>query len=322
MIVLGIESTAHTFGVGITDGKKELANEKVTYKTTGGIHPREASQFMGKNAHVVLENALESAGLNIKDIDGIAFARGPGLGPCLRVGGTMALFLAKHYNKPIVGVNHCVAHIEVGKWELGYKDPLVVYVSGANTQILGLAGGRYRIFGETLDIGLGNAIDVLGRSLGLEFPAGPKIESLARNGKRLVELPYTVKGMDLTFSGLLTAAKKLVGKETPENIAFSFQETIFAMLVEVSERALAHTKKREVLLVGGVAQNKRLREMFEKMVKPHNAKFGSPKPEYNGDNGFMIALTGWKMLNSGIAHDKGKLNVLQDWRTNQIEIRW
>ena len=322
MIVLGIESTAHTFGVGITDGKNELANEKATYRTTGGIHPREASQFMSEKAHLVLKTALEKSGLSMKDIDGIAFARGPGLGPCLRVGGTMALFLAKHYDKPIVGVNHCVAHIEVGKWELGYKDPLVVYVSGANTQILGLAGGRYRIFGETLDIGLGNAIDVLGRALGLEFPAGPKLESLAREGKKLIELPYTVKGMDLTFSGLLTAAKKLVGKENTKDIAFSFQETIFAMLVEVSERALAHTKKKEVLLVGGVAQNKRLREMFEEMVRPHNAKFGSPKPAYNGDNGFMIALTGWKMLNAGIRHDKKELNVLQDWRTDQVEIKW
>ncbi len=322
MIVLGIESTAHTFGIGITDGKRELANEKVMYKTSGGIHPREASQFMASNAHRILERALMKAELSMDDIDGIAFAQGPGLGPCLRVGGTLAVFLADHYEKPIVGVNHCIAHIEVGKWDLGFKDPLVVYVSGANTQILGLAGGKYRIFGETLDIGLGNAIDVLGREMGLEFPAGPKIEKLAKRGKKLLDLPYTVKGMDLSFSGILTAGKKLVGKEKPEDIAFSFQETIFSMLVEVSERALAHTKKKEVMLVGGVAQNSRLRGMFEKMVKPHDAKFGSPKPEYNGDNGFMIALTGWKMLNSGITHNISELRVKQDWRTDDVEVLW
>ncbi len=322
MIVLGIESTAHTFGVGITDGKRELANEKVVYRTKGGIHPREASQFMAKNAGEVIKSALEKSGLGIDDIDGIAFAQGPGLGPCLRVGGTIAVFLAKHYKKPIVGVNHCIAHIEVGKWELGFNDPLVVYVSGANTQILALAGGRYRIFGETLDIGLGNAIDVLGRDMGLEFPAGPKIEKLAKKGKNLLDLPYTVKGMDLTFSGLLTAGKKLVGKVPDEDLAYSFQEIIFSMLVEVSERALAHTKKKEVLLVGGVAQNSRLREMFEKMVKPHNAKFGSPKPEYNGDNGFMIALTGWKMMNAGIRHKIYELQVKQDWRTDEIDVMW
>ncbi len=322
MIVLGIESTAHTFGVGITDGKRELANEKVIYKTMGGIHPREASQFMSKNAHQVLKSALDKADLSLNDIDGIAFAQGPGLGPCLRVGGTLAIFLAEQYGKPIVGVNHCIAHIEVGKWDLGFKDPLVVYVSGANTQILGLAGGRYRIFGETLDIGLGNAIDVLGRAMGLEFPAGPKLEILAKNGKKLIELPYTVKGMDLAFSGLLTASKKLVGKVKNEDLAYSFQETIFAMLVEVSERALAHTKKKEVMLVGGVAQNTRLREMFENMVKPHDAKFGSPKPAYNGDNGFMIALTGWKMFESGIKHDPKNLAVKQDWRTDDVEISW
>ncbi len=322
MIVLGIESTAHTFGVGITDGKRKLANKRVMYKTKGGIHPREASQFMATNADQVVKSALEEAGLGIDDIDGIAFARGPGLGPCLRVGGTLATFLAKQYEKPIVGVNHCIAHIEVGKWDLGFKDPLVIYVSGANTQILGLAGRRYRIFGETLDIGLGNAIDVLGREMGLEFPAGPKIEQMAREGRNYIELPYTIKGMDLTFSGVLTAAKRLVGKVNKNDLAYSFQETVFAMLVEVSERALAHTKKKELMLVGGVAQNKRLCEMLSDMVKPHQARFGVPKAEYNGDNGFMIALTGWKMFNAGIRHDINDLHVLQDWRTDDVEIAW
>ena len=320
MIVLGIESTAHTFGVGITDGKKELANERGMYRTSGGIHPREASQFMAKNAHLVLERSLAASGLSIEDIDGIAFARGPGLGPCLRVGGALALFLGDQYKKPVIGVNHCIAHIEVGKWELGFKDPLIVYVSGANTQILGLAGKRYRIFGETLDIGLGNAIDVFGRALGLEFPAGPKIEEMARGGNKLIDLPYTVKGMDLAFSGLVTATKKLLGKSKNEDLAYSFQETIFSMLVEVSERALAHTKKREVLLVGGVAQNKRLKEMFNEMTKPHGARFGSPNPDYNGDNGFMIALTGWKMMKSGIKQTD--LEIKQDWRTDDVEINW
>ncbi len=322
MIVLGLESTAHTFGVGITDGKKELANQMVMYKPKGGIHPREASQFMAKNAHQVLKKALGDSGLGITDIDGIAVANGPGLGPCLRVGVSLASFLASYLNIPLVGVNHCIAHIEVGKHDLGFKDPLITYVSGANTQIIGLAGGRYRIYGETLDIGLGNAIDVLGRELGLEFPAGPKIEQLAKDGKEFIELPYTIKGMDLSFSGLLTASKKMVGKSSPEDLAFSFQETIFSMLVEVSERALAHTNKKEVLLVGGVAQNSRLNEMFKKMTKPHSAKFGSPIPSHNRDNGFMIALTGWKMIKSGITTPIKKIGIRQDWRTNSVDISW
>ncbi len=322
MIILGIESTAHTIGIGITDGKKELANEMMMYKTTGGIHPREASQFMAKNAPLVVKKALEKSGLTINDIDGIAVANGPGLGPCLRVGVSLAVFLSSYYSLPLVGVNHCIAHIEVGKHDLGFKDPLVAYVSGANTQIIGLAGGRYRIYGETLDVGLGNAIDMVGRKMGLEFPAGPKMEALAKKGKNFIELPYTIKGMDLTFSGLVTAAKKLVGKTNKNDLAFSFQETIFSMFVEVTERALAHTKKKELLLVGGVAQNARLREMFQKMVKPHKAKFGSPKPEHNRDNGFMIALTGWKMIKAGLKTDPRNIGIKQGWRTDEVDVCW
>lgn len=319
MKCLGIESTAHTFGVGLTDGKRELLNEKIMYTTKGGIHPREASQFLAENAPSLFKN------IDLEDVDVIAFSQGPGLGPCLRVGSAIAKTLSLYYGKPLVGVNHCVAHIEVGKWDTGCKDPLVVYVSGANTQILGLKGGRYRVYGETLDIGMGNAIDVFGRSLGLEFPAGPKLEKLAEKGREFIELPYTVKGMDLAFSGLVTAAQKKI-KELPESklpdLTFSFQETIFAMLVEISERALAHTEKKELMLVGGVAQNKRLRQMFTGMAKQHGARFFVPKPEYNGDNGFMVALTGWKMYKAGVRHRLEELDVKQKWRTDDVEVTW
>jgi glycoprotease/Kae1 family metallohydrolase len=315
MKVLGIESTAHTFGVGLTDGKRELLNKRVMYKTFGGIHPREASQFMSAEAPKLFE------GLDLSKVDAIAYARGPGLGPCLRVGSSIAKTLSLVYKKPLVGVNHCIAHVEVGKWATGCRDPLVVYVSGANTQVLALQGGRYRIFGETLDVGMGNAIDMLGRDMKLEFPAGPKIEKLAAEWKgEMLALPYTVKGMDLTFSGITTAAKKLVGKASPEQLAFSFQETIFSMLVEVTERALAHTKKKEVLLVGGVAQNKRLAGMLTSMAKEHNADFFVPKPEYNGDNGFMIAVTGWKMARAKAF--EGLVGVDQYWRPDDVAVSW
>jgi N6-L-threonylcarbamoyladenine synthase len=316
MKCLGIESTAHTFGLGITDGKKELLNKRAMYKTMGGIHPREAAQFLNKNAPELFQ------GIDFDDIDVIAFSQGPGLGPCLRVGTTIAKMLSSYYDKPLIGVNHCVSHIDIGKWDCDCKDPLIVYVSGANTQVIGLKGGRYRVYGETLDIGLGNAIDVFGRALGLEFPAGPKIEELARNGEKFIELPYTVKGMDLAFAGLVTAAQKLAGKEREGDLAYSFQETIFAMLVEVSERALAHTEKKEVMLVGGVAQNQRLCKMFTGMAKQHGARFFVPKPAYNGDNGFMIALTGWKMYKAGIRHDAASLQPRQDWRTDDVDIKW
>ena len=316
MICLGIESTAHTFGVGIFDGKP-LANEKEVYRTEGGIHPRDASQFMSTHAAEVVSSVLEKAGIGLGDVDVFAFSQGPGLGPCLRVGAAVAKALSMYYGKPLVGVNHCIAHIEAGKFS-GVGDPLIVYVSGANTQVVGLSGGRYRIYGETLDIGLGNALDVFGRSIGLGFPAGPAIEKLALKGKAFHELPYSVKGMDLAFSGLVTAASKM--RVPIEELCHSFQETAFGMLVEVSERALAHTMKKEVMLVGGVAQNKRLCEMLSAMARRHGASFITPKKEYNADNGLMIALTGWKMYRAGVR--QRDLKTRQRWRTDEVDIVW
>ncbi len=317
MICLGIESTAHTFGVGIFDGAAK-ANKKIMYKTSGGIHPREASQFMTTNASTVIQEALTEANYQLNEIDCFSFAQGPGLGPCLRVGAVITKTLANYYNKPIYGVNHCVSHIDVGKWNKKAKNPLVVYVSGANTQILGFNGGKYRVYGETLDIGLGNALDVFGRSLNLEFPAGPKIEKLARESNDYHFLPYSVKGMDLSFTGLVTAASK--SKLPKVALCNAFQETIFGMLVEVSERALAHTKKKELMLVGGVAQNQRLCSMLSAMAKEHKAKFLVPENQYNSDNGFMIALTGWLMHKNKIKQKDLKIN--QKWRTDEVEISW
>jgi len=316
MICLGIESTAHTFGVGVFDGKP-LANEKIAYHSEGGIHPREASQFMSTHAAEVMSSALKKAHTALGEVDVFAFSQGPGLGPCLRVGAAIAKALSGYYKKPLVGVNHCIAHIEAGKF-YGGSDPLIVYVSGANTQVLGLNGGRYRIYGETLDIGLGNALDIFGRGIGLGFPAGPAIERLALKGKQFHELPYSVKGMDLAFSGLVTAASKL--KLPKAELCYSFQETAFGMLVEVSERALAHTEKKEVMLVGGVAQNKRLCKMLSAMAREHGARFVTPKNEYNADNGLMIALTGWKMWRAGVK--QRELKTRQGWRTDEVDVTW
>jgi N6-L-threonylcarbamoyladenine synthase len=317
MITLGIESTAHTFGIGVLEDTKELGNERVMYTSEGGIHPREAAQFLADNAPAVFDRIP----VKLEEVNLIAFSQGPGLGPSLRIGSTIAKMLSCYYKKPLMGVNHCIAHIDVGKWDTKTEDPLVVYVSGANTQLLGLKDKRYRIYGETLDIGLGNAIDVLGRRFGMRMPAGPELEKLAAEGKDYIDLPYTVKGMDLAFSGLLTAAEKNIGKCAKEDLAYSFQETIFSMLCEVSERALAHTQKKEIMLVGGVAQNKRLRRMFMEMAKPHGAKFVVPKPEYNGDNGLMIALTGYKMFKAGVKQ-QDNLKISQKFRTEDVEVTW
>ena len=318
MIVLGIESTAHTFGVGIVNDKKILSNERDIYhpQPGKGIHPMEAERHHRDVSNIVFQNAIEQSGISIKDIDAVAYSKGPGLPPCLKVG----LEFAKKLKKPMFGVNHCIAHIEIGKYATSSVDPLVVYVSGGNTQIIGFSRGRYRVFGETIDIAIGNAIDMLARYMKLDFPGGPKIEELAKKGK-YIEVPYSVKGMDMSYSGIVTSCKRLITNKKKEDICYSFQETIFSMLTEVTERALAHTEKNEVLIVGGVAANKRLQEMMNKMTKERNAKTFVVPSEFAGDNGAMIAYTGLLGIIHGQKPEKNP-DFIQRWRVDDVDIKW
>ena len=223
MICIGIESTAHSFSIGIVNDKgKVLANKTDMYRPPKGwgIHPIEAAEHHEKIKDDLLEKALEEAKINSSEIDFIAFSQGPGLAPCLHKGLNFSKRLAEDYNKPLFGIYHLIAHIEIGKLFTGQKDPIITFTRGANTQILGFTEGRYRCFGETSDVGIGNALDKLGRAIGLDFPAGPKIEQLAKNG-RYFELPYVVKGMDLSFSGILTSViQKFTRGVSKEDICF------------------------------------------------------------------------------------------------------
>jgi len=324
MLALGLEGTAHTLGIGIIDENFSiLADVRKSYSPEkGGIHPRDSSQHMVENMRPAIDAALESAKTSFGEIDLVSFSQGPGLGPCLRTVATAARTIALAYKKPIIGVNHCIAHIEIGNVLSGFKNPLVLYVSGANSQIIKLKDGRYRVFGETLDVGIGNMLDKFGREVGLQHPAGPKIEELARNGKNFIELPYVVKGTDLSFSGMLTAALQQREKGAPlEDLCYSMQETSFAMLCEVTERALAHLKAKEVLLTGGVGYNKRLQEMVRLVAEEHGAKFSFPA-KYMGDNGVMIAMLGLKMHNAGIRMNLEDTVVKQSQRTDDMDIIW
>lgn len=328
MLCLGIESTAHTFGVGFVKGEKgnyeTLGGYKAVYVPPkgSGIHPREAADHHADVCHEVLAKALEDAKTRLEDVDVIAFSQGPGLPPCLRVGGTFARALAYRLGKPLVGVNHCIAHIEIGKLTTGARDAVVVYVSGGNTQIIAFAEGRYRVFGETEDIAIGNALDMFARAAGLQEPGGPKVEELAKKGK-YVELPYVVKGMDLSFTGIVTEAERLLKKGMClEDLCFSLQETCFAMLTEVTERALAHTNKSEVLLTGGVAANMRLAGMLETMCVDRGARLFVVNREYSGDNGVMIAHAGLLAHEAGERVTPEESGIKQLWRTDDVECTW
>ena len=330
-VVLGIESTAHTFGIGIVKEGEILANEKDSYITeTGGIIPTEAAKHHEKIADEVYFRALKVAGINEKDINAIAFSQGPGLSPCLLFGLKFTKKLALRLKIPIVPVNHCIAHLEIGKIT-GAKNPVLLYCSGANTQIIAYAGGKYRIFGETLDIGVGNFIDTFARYAGIGFPGGPKIQELAKkasaNEKNYIPLPYSVKGMDVAFSGMLTKLRQLLesGKYKLPELAFSLQETAFAMLVEAAERALAHTQKNELLLGGGVACNSRLQEMCRIMCEERGAKFFVPPNDLLVDNGAFIAFLGEIMYKAGIkvqGKDIDKLDIKPRERTDEVNVKW
>jgi len=323
MIIFGLEGTAWNLSAALVDEKGVIYEKSATYiPAKGGIHPREASQHHAEYMPEVVGDVLSHARDNDLKIDGIAFSQGPGLGPCLRTVATAARTLSLRYELPLIGVNHCVSHIEVGKWQSGAVDPAVIYVSGANSQVLALRQGRYRIFGETLDISVGNAIDKFARSVGLPHPGGPKVEELARNARQYIALPYTVKGMDLSFSGLSTAASEAAKKNDLADVCYSLQETAFAMLVEVTERAMAHAEKKEAMLVGGVGANKRLAEMLTIMCEERGARFFLPPRKFMGDNGSMIAYTGLIMYKSGCVTPLADSKVRPGYRTDDVPVTW
>jgi N6-L-threonylcarbamoyladenine synthase len=322
MIVLGIEGTAWSLSAGVVDENNIILIENNPYiPREGGIHPREASQHHSDSIPDLISKVFSN--VSPEEVDLIAFSQGPGMGPCLRIVATAARLISLKLKKPLVGVNHCLAHVEVGRWRTQAENPVVLYVSGGNTQIIARRGNYYRVFGETLDIGIGNGIDKLARHMGLKHPGGPRIEKLAESGREYHELPYVVKGMDLSFSGLVTAAQRLYdNKVRMEDVAFSFQETAFAMLTEVTERALAYLNLDEALLVGGVGANKRLQGMLRTMCKDRNAKFFCPPNELMGDNGAMIAYTGLLMYRHGYETRVEDSAVKPDFRIEDVEVRW
>jgi len=326
MLCLGIESTAHTLGVGIVKDGKVLANEK-SMLFEYGIHPRKTADHHADVFPDVMRAALDKAGVALSDMDIVAFSQGPGIGPCLRISAAAARAIGSTFGKPIMGVNHCVAHIEISKHLTGLKDPLVLYVSGGNTQVIVKRGKRYHVLGETLDVGIGNMLDVFARDLGSrgveregnKVKNARDIELLALKAKKYVTLPYTVKGMDASFSGMLTHAQRLIGKETAEDLCFSMQETGYAALCEVTERALALTGKKQVILCGGVAQNKRLQGMVQEMAKEWDCGFGVAPNEFNADNGAMIAYVGTLMRRKR-ALPLSECVPIQKYRTDQFDI--
>lgn len=342
---LGIEGSANKVGVGVlevsnipqgdssvTEPPPEcfriLSNPRKTYVTPPGhgFLPRETAWHHQRHVVGLIRVALSEAQLEPEQIDVVCFTKGPGMGAPLRSCAIAARMFSLKYNKPLLGVNHCIGHIEMGRQVTRARDPVVLYVSGGNTQVIAFSNGRYRIFGETIDIAIGNCLDRFARALKLSNDPSPgyNIEQLAKQGTKLIELPYVVKGMDLSFSGLLSHLEKEVkiGRHSPEDLCFSVQETVFAMLVEVTERAMAHCGQSEVLIVGGVGCNLRLQEMMRAMCEERHAKTFDMDFRYCIDNGAMIAQGG---LVAFLAGETTKLEdtwCTQRFRTDQVQVKW
>ena len=327
MLGLGIESTAHTFSCAILEKKgkkgKILSDIRKIYRPPDGegIHPREASRHHAENSPEVLSECLQKAGVKMNDLDIISYAAGPGLGPCLRIGAVVARSLASYYKIPVYPVNHALGHIELGKMLTGAKDPLVLLVSGGHTMILAFLSKKWRVFGETLDITLGQLLDQIGRSAGFASPCGTKIEELASKSTNYVNLPYVVKGNDVSFSGLLSATKQIMPKGL-EDACFSLQETAFAMIGEATERALSFTSKKELLIVGGVAANKRLSKILQSVCKRHNCKFFVSPRQYAGDCGSQISWTGLLESSTKQGVSLEETFVRQSWRLDTVEVMY
>uniref|UniRef100_A0A8C2SNZ3 N(6)-L-threonylcarbamoyladenine synthase n=1 Tax=Coturnix japonica TaxID=93934 RepID=A0A8C2SNZ3_COTJA len=314
--VLGLEGSANKVGAGIVRDGEVLSNRRATYVTPPGhgFAPGPVSRHHRAAILGLIEEALRDAGMGPKDIDGVAFTKGPGMGAPLAVVAAVARTLSQLWGCPLVAVNHCVGHIEMGRMLGAARDPLVLYV-------IAFSRRRYRIFGETLDVAVGNCLDRVARLLKISNDPSPgyNVEQMAKRGTRLLELPYVVKGMDVSFSGLLSHIEALApsllssGEAAAEDVCLSVQETVFAMLVEVTERAMALCRATELLLVGGVGCNRRLQEMLELMCQCRGARLCASDERFCVDNGAMIAQAGWEMLRTGQKTPIEQSGITQRW---------
>ncbi|KZT42592.1 O-sialoglyco protein endopeptidase [Sistotremastrum suecicum HHB10207 ss-3] len=347
-VALGLEGSANKLGAGVIahlpDGStKVLSNVRHTYVTPPGegFLPRDTAQHHRDWALKVIQDAFKQASLRPQDIDCICYTKGPGMGAPLHTVALVARTLALLYGKPLIGVNHCVGHIEMGRLITGAQNPVVLYVSGGNTQVIAYSRQRYRIFGETLDIAVGNCLDRFARVIGLSNDPSPgyNIEQEAKKGTQLLSLPYATKGMDVSLSGILTAVEAYTADPrfktnaagpqdetsniiTPADLCFSLQETVFAMLVEITERAMAHIGSKEVLIVGGVGCNERLQEMMGVMASERRGNVFATDDRFCIDNGLMIAQAGLLSYRTGFQTSFEESTCTQRFRTDEVHVAW
>ncbi len=309
MIVLGVETSCDETSVSIVkDGKEVLSNIIYTqidiHKLYGGVVPEVASRHHLKKITYVFDQALKEANMEPKDIDLVAVTSHPGLIGSLLVGINAAKTFALAHHIKYVEVDHIVGHIYANYIESDFNFPiLALVVSGGHTELVYMKEHySFEVLGETLDDAVGEAYDKVGRVMDLQYPAGAKVDKLAHEGKPTYHLPvYADKdSYNFSFSGLKSAVLNLVntakmkGEEIDtKDLACSFQNSVTTVLTEKTIKAAKEYKVNQIVVAGGVAANKGLRERLSEAANKENIKLTFPKMVYCTDNAAMIAVAGY-----------------------------
>ena len=316
-IILGIESSCDETAVALVtendDGSPKILSNIISsqidvHKEFGGVVPELAARSHVEKIDLITKKAIEESKIKIEDIDCVATTTGPGLVVCLSVGINFGKTIALSLKKPFVAVNHLEGHALSPKLNSKLKYPyLLLLISGGHTQFLSVKGlGKYKRLGTTIDDAVGEAFDKIAKLLGIEFPGGPQIEKYAEKGdKNKYKLPKPIigkGGCNLSFAGLKTAVLKISKQiKTPKekfDLAASFQRTIEEILYQKSKVAFKefkkiHNKKNNTFVIaGGVAANKKIREVLTNLCMEENFDPIFPPNNLCGDNAAMIAMVG------------------------------
>ena len=307
--ILGIESSCDETSVSIVkNGHEEIAtvtNTQISiHKVFGGVVPEIASREHVKNVTIIIEECLKQANMTIDDITAIAVTYGPGLVGSLLVGIEAAKTLAYVNNKPLVPVNHMSGHIYANNIENKMQFPLIaLVVSGGHTQLIYMEDDyKFKQIGSTLDDAVGECYDKVGRVIDVPYPGGPVIDKYAHEGEPTYDLPLPLNDntYNFSFSGLKSAVINLVHNEAQrgnelrkKDLACSFQNTVVEILVKKTMKAVKEFNVNNVIVAGGVAANKGLREKLEEECSKANINLSIPSIKYCTDNATMIAASGY-----------------------------
>jgi N6-L-threonylcarbamoyladenine synthase len=331
MLVLGIETSCDETGVAICDERRGLLGQVLhsqidLHQSFGGVVPELASRDHIRYIGPLIRQALDDAGVGVQDLDAIAYTAGPGLMGALMVGATVASSLAWARGIPCLGVNHLEGHVLACMLETRRPSyPFVaLLVSGGHTQLILVEGlGCYTLLGETLDDAAGEAFDKVGKLLGLSYPGGPAVAALAQGGDAArFTLPRPMMnrpGLDFSFSGLKTAVAQLLRAEDDgservrADIASAFELAVVDTLVGKSERAIKSCGANQLVVVGGVAANKSLRESMQASALSSGYEVYYPRQAYCTDNGAMIAYVGLQRLLRGERDDGLGVDIRPRW---------